>query len=118
MLVQTARPALCAGASPVSFFMLSLTRTQKWSIPALQPGLRPHPDYVLQTFLGSGSFGEVWESTGRNGQRVALKFMRCRDDRAAQREMRAVQMMRALEHPNLLRIESIWPYRNYLVVAM
>lgn len=98
--------------------MISLTKPTRAGRPLMQPDWKPHPHYTLQAFLGSGSFGEVWEATGRDGERVALKFMRCRDDRAAHREMRAVQMMRELSHPNLLRIESIWPYKNYLVVAM
>ncbi len=86
--------------------------------PNLQVGLKPHPDYTLQEFLGSGGFGEVWRAVTRANEVRALKFMPCRDDRAALREMRAIRMVRDLKHPHLLRIETIWSYNEYLVVAM
>lgn len=98
--------------------MITVSKPARCGRPLLHQDMQPHPDYTLHDFLGSGNYGEVWEATNRSGERVALKFMRCRDDRAAHREMRAVQMMRSLSHPNLLRIESIWPFNNYLVVAM
>jgi serine/threonine-protein kinase len=80
------------------------------------PGL--HPGYRLHHFLGRGGFGEVWEAETTAGEPVALKFMRCADNQAAVHEVRSIQMVRALSHPNLLRIDRVWSSPGYLVIAM
>jgi serine/threonine-protein kinase len=85
--------------------------------PVLYAGLEPYPGYRLSRFLGSGACGEVWEAETPNGPE-ALKLMRCGPGRPATEEMRSIQLMRQLEHPNLIRIDRVWAYEQYLVVAM
>ena len=86
--------------------------------PALQAGLVPYPGYRLRTFLGRGGFGEVWEAAVEGGAPVALKFMECNASRSAQHEIRTLQVVQHLSHPNLLRVERVWSYQSFLVIAM
>ena len=77
-----------------------------------------HPGYRLCRLLGRGGFGEVWAAEGAGAAQVALKFLRCADDLGAVQEIRSIQMVRALSHPNLIRIDRVWSSRGFLIVAM
>jgi serine/threonine protein kinase len=94
-----------------------LVKFQSGGRPALYAGLEPYPGYRLTRFRGAGACGEVWEADTPNGPE-ALKLMRCGLGRPATEEMRSIQLMRQLDHPNLIRIDRVWAYENYLVVAM
>jgi serine/threonine protein kinase len=84
----------------------------------LQAGVEPFPGYCLTRRLGSGGFGEVWEAQAARGRRVALKFLPCDASQSAVRELRSLQEIRQLRHPHLIRIERVWCYKEYIVVAM
>jgi serine/threonine protein kinase len=49
---------------------------------------------------------------------VALKFIPCKDSSAVGKEVRAIQAVRSLSHPHLIRIHQIWTVPGYIVVAM
>jgi serine/threonine protein kinase len=85
---------------------------------ALEAGLEPYPGYQLRRRLGAGSFGEVWEAVGSRGELVALKFLPCDAKNSVAREIRSVQAISQLRHPNLIRIDRIWCFQKYLVIAM
>lgn len=85
---------------------------------ALQVGLEPYPGYRLERFLGHGGFGEVWEARNVGGDRVALKFLMCDNTGNVASENHAIQAIGQLQHPNLLRVDRVWTYQNYLVIAM
>jgi serine/threonine-protein kinase len=87
------------------------------SKPVLHAGLEPYPGYRLRRFMGKGACGEVWEAETPSGP-GALKLMRCGTGKLATDEMRSIQLMRQLDHPNLIRIDRVWAYQSYLVVAM
>ena len=84
----------------------------------LVPGCEPFPGYRLKHFLGRGGWGEVWQADNPQGQACALKFLPCADRQGVYHEVRALQAIRKLNHPNLLRIEQIWCCAGYLVIAM
>jgi len=84
----------------------------------LQAGVEPFPGYRLQRRLGSGSFGEVWETIGLHGSPLALKFLPCDAKNNVAREIRSVQAISKLRHPHLIRVDRIWCFQNYLVIAM
>ena len=82
------------------------------------PGLEPFPGYRLTAHLGRGGWGEVWKAETPYGGTVALKFLPSDSPRAATQEIRALQALSQIEHPNLLRLEHIWSCPGYLVIAM
>jgi serine/threonine-protein kinase len=85
----------------------------------LQTGLEPFPGYRLRRLLGYGSFAEVWEAEADGGAAVALKFLPAeREQAATPGELRALQTIRRLPHPNLLRIDRVWCHLGYVVIAM
>jgi serine/threonine protein kinase len=85
----------------------------------LQAGMEPYPGYRLRQLLGRGGFAEVWEAEKPEGTRIALKFLKVgKDHLASAREIRAIQRVRQLDHPNLLHIENVWSHLGYLVIAM
>ncbi len=84
----------------------------------LAKGVEAVPGYRLSKFLGHGGWGEVWQAFQADGRAVALKFLPCDSHQAASQEIRALQAIRQLKHPNLIRIEQIWSVSSYLVIAM
>lgn len=85
----------------------------------LYPGLEPFPGYRLIQALGRGGFAQVWEAeTTRDGRRVALKFMPCRSDLSAAKEIRSIQIIRQMPHPHLIVLEQVWCHPGYIVIAM
>jgi serine/threonine protein kinase len=87
-------------------------------IPRLNAGLEPFPGYRLCQFLGRGSWGEVWKAIKPNGQPIALKFLTCESTQAAAQEIRALQAIRQLHHPNLIRIDQVWCHLGYVIIGM
>jgi formylglycine-generating enzyme required for sulfatase activity len=67
--------------------------------------------------LGSGGFGEVWKAYGPGGFTVALKFVRMTEPSSAP-ELRALELMKDIHHPNLLALFGAWQRGGYLIVAM
>jgi serine/threonine protein kinase, bacterial len=98
--------------------MLPVVKPRGYVPPTLQAGLEPFPGYRLHRFRGRGGCGEVWEARTPAGRSVALKVMSCSSGRTATEEVRSIQIVRRLSHPNLLRIDRVWAYENYLVIAM
>ena len=84
----------------------------------LEAGLEAFPGYHLRRLLGFGSFGEVWEAEAEDGTRVALKFLPAERQQATPGELRSLQSVRQLPHPNLIRIHRVWCHLGYVVVAM
>jgi tetratricopeptide (TPR) repeat protein len=85
----------------------------------LQPGIRPladYPDYELIRKLGAGAFGEVWHARGPGGVEVALKFIRL--DPFSVVELRSLEVMKGIRHPNLVSLFGAWHQSNWLILAM
>ncbi len=85
---------------------------------SLAAGVEPLPGYRLCRLRGRGAFGEVWETEVAGGPNVALKFMSFADGSVVPKEIRAIQMVRQLTHPNLIHIERVWSQTGYVVICM
>ncbi len=83
----------------------------------LQAGTRPLPEYELIRQLGVGGFGEVWQARGPGGFDVALKFIRL-EAPGSEFEVRALEIMKTIRHPNLVGLFGVWPKDGWLIVAM
>jgi serine/threonine protein kinase len=72
-----------------------------------QPGLVPVPGYRLESFLGEGSYGEVWKAVGPGGVKCALKFI-SQESSAGLKEFRSINLVKHIHHPNLVPITAVW----------
>jgi serine/threonine protein kinase len=84
----------------------------------LREGIEPFPGCQLVRLLGRGGWGEVWKAEQPDGSAIALKFLPCDSQLTAAHEIRALQSIRQLRHPNLIHIESIWAFEGHIVIAM
>jgi serine/threonine-protein kinase len=85
----------------------------------LEAGAEPAPGYRLRTRLGAGAFAEVWDASTPDGGCVALKFLDGREQADRVRgEIRALQTVRSVRHPNLIRLLGVYGRGRYVVLAM
>lgn len=82
----------------------------------LSPGAEPVPGYRLVSRIGQGGFGEVWKAETAGGFRVALKFVRL-DRSASESELRSLELLKRLRHPNVISTIGSWQFDDYLVIA-
>lgn len=75
------------------------------------------PGYRLLSRRGRGGFAEVWEAEAPGGFRVALKLARL-SDKTRDRELRAIEIIRAIRHPHLLPLFGAWQVEGYLIIGM
>jgi serine/threonine protein kinase len=87
-------------------------------VATLAKGTEPFPGYHLEKFIGRGAWGEVWQARQPDGTSVALKFVPCDSQLSAAQEVRALQWVRHLDHPNIIKLEQIWCYGGHIVIAM
>jgi serine/threonine protein kinase len=83
-----------------------------------QAGMETVHGYRLCQLLGKGGTGEVWEAEAPDGTHVALKFIPCDNEQAADRELRSVESIRALAHPNLVTILNALKMPGFVGIAM
>jgi serine/threonine protein kinase len=81
-------------------------------------GSCPVPGYKLIRLRGRGGFATVWEASAPTGERVALKFMSSANLASTARELRSLQAIQAVEHPNLLRIRNVWSAPGCIIIGM
>jgi serine/threonine protein kinase/Tfp pilus assembly protein PilF len=67
----------------------------------------PGSGFRVVSFLGRGSFGEVWKARAPGGSEAALKIIRL-GSRGARKEFRALQLVKRVRHPNLVPIFGFW----------
>jgi serine/threonine protein kinase len=86
----------------------------------IQAGMEPVPGHILTQKLGAGGFGEVWEAKKADGTLVALKFQntRQRHNLQIQSEIRVLNGLRELSHPNIIQFHGVHASAHYLIISM
>jgi serine/threonine-protein kinase len=77
----------------------------------------PIPGFQLVRCLGKGGFGEVWQATGPGGFAIAMKFIRLGVP-SSDVEVRSLEVMKKIRHPNLLGQFGAWEREGMLIIAM
>jgi serine/threonine-protein kinase len=85
---------------------------QTWS-----RGDEPIPGHRLITRLGGGGSGEVWKAQSAGGFTVALKFVPL-SAHMGEAELRSLEVLKSIRHPNLLAVFGAWQQQNQLIIAM
>lgn len=71
------------------------------------------PGFRLVRFLGQGAIGEVWHATGPGGTEAAIKIVDLSGSGAhGLKEVRAMQLVKRIHHPNLTPIVGLWAKRE------
>jgi serine/threonine protein kinase len=89
--------------------------------PGSSPVLPSNADqYEMVRLLGRGVFGEVWLARKKtSGIEKAIKIVtQPAEKEAAQRERRALELIKNLRHPYLLATEDFWVYDHRLHIVM
>jgi len=89
--------------------------------PGSSPVLPSNADqYEMVRMLGRGVFGEVWLARKKtSGIEKAIKIVtQPAEKEAAQRERRALELIKNLRHPYLLATEDFWVYDHRLHIVM
>src|SRR5262245_36270584 len=74
--------------------------------------------FRLRQLRGRGGYCSGWDVETVDGRHIALKFLPCEDRRTAAQEVRSIQIVSKLCHPNLICIEQVWCHGGYVVVTM
>src|SRR5436305_15105189 len=93
------------------------TRQAEASWGQRNEGDQPIPGFRLIRPRGRGGFGEVWEAEASGGFRVALKFVRL-SGRAIDSELRSLEFLRGIHHPNLLASLGAWQADDTLIIGL
>jgi serine/threonine protein kinase len=80
--------------------------------------MEPYPGTHLGQLLGKGGFAEVWDAQTADGKSIALKFLPSRGDMSTANEIRAIEQVRKLHHPNLIHVDRVFLNWGYIIVAM
>lgn len=90
------------------------------SLLAIAPGRTIGGHYVIEKRLGGGAYGEVWQvRDNKGGIEKALKIvMHPMDTEEAKTELQALEKIKNLENPFILRTDSFWVEDGRLLIVM
>jgi serine/threonine protein kinase len=84
----------------------------------LEVGAEPFPGLKLVQLRGRGGFADVWEARNEQDDPIALKFISANKTTTTVKEVKSLQAIQLLRHPNILRTDRVWCVGGYIVIAM
>ncbi|MBI2477934.1 MAG: protein kinase [Planctomycetia bacterium] len=89
------------------------------SAPAAFNLREPIPGYILRERIGAGGYGEVWRADAPGGLSKAVKIVYgpLKAGRA-ERELKALNRIKQVQHPLLLSLERIEMVNEHLIIVM
>jgi serine/threonine protein kinase len=79
----------------------------------------PIPGYLLRERIGAGGYGEVWLADAPGGLTKAVKIVYGPlQDGRAERELKALNRIKQVQHPLLLSLERIEMINEHLIIVM
>jgi serine/threonine protein kinase, bacterial len=84
----------------------------------LEVGAEPFPGLKLVQLRGRGGFADVWEARNELDEPIALKFISASKTTTTVKEVKSLQAIQAMYHPNILRTDRVWCVAGYIVIAM
>ncbi|MEO8493666.1 MAG: tubulin-like doman-containing protein [Planctomycetota bacterium] len=79
----------------------------------------PIPGYHLRERIGAGGYGEVWRADAPGGLTKAVKIVYGPlQDGRAERELKALNRIKQVQHPMLLSLERIEMVNEHLIIVM
>jgi serine/threonine protein kinase len=78
----------------------------------------PIPGYKLKERIGAGGYGEVWRAEAPGGLKKAIKIVHgALTEKRAERELRALNRIKEVQHPLLLSLERIEMTDDQLIIV-
>ena len=82
-------------------------------------GSEPIPGYTLEERIGVGGYGEVWRVNAPGELKKAVKIVHGPlSESRIERELKAMERIRAVHHPMLLSVERFEIVDEHLLVVM
>ena len=73
----------------------------------LEVGAEPSPGLKLVQLRGRGGFAEVWEARNEQDVPIALKFISASKTTTTVKEVKSLQAIQLIRHPNILRMDRV-----------
>lgn len=80
-------------------------------------GDEPISGVILQTLIGQGGFGQVWQCKSENHEALAIKILP-KDKSSTEIEKTTLAWLQAMDHPNLVKIFALKETTDFLFVLM
>ena len=106
---------------PAERFALCHTTLESFIVHSrlhLEVGAEPFPGLKLVQLRGRGGFAEVWEARNERDEQIALKFISADKTTTTVKEVKSLQAIQQLKHPNILRTDRVWCVAGYIAIAM
>ena len=78
--------------------------------------------YSFESILGSGSFGKVYLSKKKNGEKYAIKTIDksliCDNLRSMRLIIREIEILRKIDHPSIIKLYEVYESREFIHLVM
>ena len=87
-----------------------ISKYDKWSLR--------HSEVKVGKRIGKGAFGDVFESTLSNGQKVAVKTCRSSDLQDVDKFLKEAEILKQYSHPNIVQLIGVCAEKDPIYIVM